>query len=334
MIMKKIAYLFVLALLVGCGQAENGLSDAELISLPSGIEVLDMSGVVKSVSFMQPEITDESLITSTLKTYRIDGKVYIGSDNAILVFGEDGSFTHRIEHQGNGPGEYVRLTDFDISEETKTIYLLDNNAQRILLYSLDGDFVKSIDIDFWAIKIKVIEKSIVALFSGNQTSGSANEHKINLIDTESGDLQSKSLPIDPQKAEYLHMLSANNWSSAGGETLFAELYNDTIYRIDREKCTPAYITDFGSDRIPESFFQNGFEDVMQFSMKFQENSFSYGYNTILNLGKSFLCSIYLKKTLQYYYHGTGKSIVFDDFLLKDLFGDFKINVKESKVRFA
>ena len=127
--MKRIAYVLFSALLVGCGQSKKEVRDLESISIPSGIEVFDMSEVVKSISFIQPEITDASLITSTSKVYRIDGRIYIGSENAILVFSEDGSFIRRIEHQGSGPGEYIRLTDFDISEEAQTIFVLDNNKQ-------------------------------------------------------------------------------------------------------------------------------------------------------------------------------------------------------------
>lgn len=330
--MKRIAYLLLSVLLVGCGQSKKDVDEIELISIPSGIEVLDMADVLKSVSFIQPEITDQSLITSTSRVYRLGGKIYIGSENAILVFGEDGSFIRRIEHQGNGPGEYVRLTDFDISEET--IFVLDNNSQQVLLYDLNGEFVKKIGLNFWAIRMKAIGKNSIALFSGNQTSSTENVHKVNLIDTQNGEVLSKCLPIDPRKSEYLHMFSANNFSTASGETLLAELYNDTIYTIGITESKPTYVLDFGSDKIPDSFFDNGFEDIMQFQEKFTASSFSYGYNTILNMGKGFLCSIYLNKVLHYFYHEADRSVVFDAFKLQDIFGDFSVNIREGKVRFA
>lgn len=332
--MKKIAYLLLSALLIGCGQDKKEVSEVEIVGIPSEIEVFDMADVVKSVSVMQPEITDQSLITSTSKVYRIDGKIYIGSENAILVFSEDGSFIRRIEHQGSGPGEYVRLTDFDINEEAQTIFVLDNNAQQVLLYDLDGEFVKKINLNFWAIRIKAIGDNSVALFSGNQTSSEVNIHKVNVIDTQTGEVQSKSLPIDPRKSEYLHMFSANNFSTASGETLLAELYNDTIYSITSAESTPAYVLDFGSDKIPDSFYDNGFEDIMQFQEKFSASSFSYGYNTILNLGKGFLCSIYLNKKLHYFYHEADRNVVFDAFKLQEIFGNLNVNIREGKVRFA
>lgn len=331
--MKRIAYVLFSALLVGCGQSKKEVREVESISIPSGIEVFDMSEVVKSISFIQPEITDASLITSTSKVYRIDGRIYIGSENAILVFSEDGSFLRRIEHQGSGPGEYIRLTDFDISEEAQTIFVLDNNKQQVLMYDLNGEFVKKTDLNFWAIRIKAIGNNSIALFSGNQTS-SVNVHKVNIVDIQSGEVQSKCLPIDPRKSEYLHMFSTNNFSTVNGETLLAELYNDTIYSIGTTESKPAYVLDFGLDKIPDSFYDNSFEDIMQFQEKFTASSFSYGYNTILNLGKGFLCSIYLNKVLHYFYHEAAGSVVFDAFKLQDIFGDLNVNIREGKVRFA
>ena len=50
--------------------------------------------------------------------------------------------------RGNGPGEYVLPTDFDIDDTN--VYLLDNPDKSLLVFSHDGTFIKQLEMPFFA----------------------------------------------------------------------------------------------------------------------------------------------------------------------------------------
>ena len=56
----------------------------------------------------------------------------------MTVWDNTGTFLYKIGHQGQGPGEYSKITDFDVANQN--IYLLDSGQRKILEYNLNGDF--------------------------------------------------------------------------------------------------------------------------------------------------------------------------------------------------
>ena len=55
----------------------------------------------------------------------------------------NGRFIRKIGGLGNGPGEYLSLSNFTLDTENEFIYLLDY-FKRIHKYHLDGTFVQTI----------------------------------------------------------------------------------------------------------------------------------------------------------------------------------------------
>lgn len=68
------------------------------------------------------------------------------SDASIRVFLKNGSFQKKIGRRGRGPGEFHEVTSINRGPD-KTIIVSDRIQERISLFSLDGEFLKSESLD-------------------------------------------------------------------------------------------------------------------------------------------------------------------------------------------
>lgn len=154
-----------------------------------------------------------------------------------------------INRQGAGPEEYLRLSDFDISPDRKRISILDTRKKEILEYDFRGNLHRRNKLDNWYIGIKYLNDSLYLLYSGNQISGN-NNMKFSTYNIKTSSVIDSFYPISVQKSKYLHIHSANNFSSFKNELLFCELYNDTIYTVTPSGYAPLYYLDFGNIKFP------------------------------------------------------------------------------------
>ncbi|MCK5148593.1 6-bladed beta-propeller [bacterium] len=75
-----------------------------------------------------------------------NGKYYVldAGDNSVKVFNNKGVFEYSFGSKGQGPGEFFRVNDLSIYNNT--IYINDRGNQRLSLHDLNGRFLRSIKI--------------------------------------------------------------------------------------------------------------------------------------------------------------------------------------------
>ncbi len=326
-------------LLSGCSgrQKENLQSDCIVIQVPS-LEidsVFDLPTFSKESFYVKLATEDSCLVGKINKMFYIKGHIVIGSDNnVILFFNKDGTFDHRIYHQGDAPGEYLRISDFDINKETGVISVLDTRKRQLLRYDWNGNYLSKNDLNYWSIAVQQLNDSVDVLYSGNQVSQD-NGYKFTVYTSKTDKVEHRFSPIDESKALYLHVHSANNFSKCGSEVLFCELYNDTIYSITSSGCTPRYYLDFGEGKVPSSFYDTNYANIVEFQKAFQKYGFSYGINSLANLPNGFVASCFLcmKKCYLYYNQPLQKVTTFIKLGDKEAFGDFAVDINKHKVKF-
>ena len=151
-IMKKIIILFAIIIIIAsCTHKEEPVfkafvDDNNCAHLPLsnlGEESLNMDSLYEDFFYIQPELTDNSIIADYSKVIIKDNKLFI-MDNSkavqgIFVFDMDGKFLFNINKRGNGPGEYTSVDDFYVNEKNKTIGIL--NRFQILIYDYNGSFL-------------------------------------------------------------------------------------------------------------------------------------------------------------------------------------------------
>jgi len=104
----------------------------------------DMLDWVDSLSIIPLNTTcEDALFKQINKCLVSDDRIYLldyFGNASLTVWNKTGNFLVKIGSQGQGAGEYHKITDFDVVD--KTVYLLDSSQRKILSYTLDGHFLK------------------------------------------------------------------------------------------------------------------------------------------------------------------------------------------------
>jgi len=144
-----------------------------------------VSSVFPNYEIIRLETVGESLIGQNInKIRKNDNKYFISSDKKeLIVFDNQGKFLGRIEKIGVGPGEYTSLRDFDVLPNGNIVIL---DVNKLLFYSITGEFIKAIPLDITCFNIKVIDNDNFLICATSQS------HIIYLINSD-GQILSKQL---------------------------------------------------------------------------------------------------------------------------------------------
>ena len=157
--MKKYLLLSIVfsLFLCGCTQKQNevkNLSGMETIPI-TDFETYNgrFSEFAEDVEMIPLEFTDKSILGGIRKVVLSEDFIFVqdkSNRGGIYTFDRNGKFLYRIGNQGQGPEECLALFDFSINEKDKLIYLLDQPRGKILVFTFDNQFVKSIPMNYYA----------------------------------------------------------------------------------------------------------------------------------------------------------------------------------------
>ena len=148
--MKKTVSLFLflhIFLLLKCKKKEDlETNDHKIIEVENKFSKAPIlfSEVIDSISFIKLETTSKCIIGEIKKVIPYKNKVYIhdSKTKSILCFNPKGEFLKKIKAIGKGPGEYLKISEFFISNDK--IHIYDAMLRKILLYSTEGEFIEAI----------------------------------------------------------------------------------------------------------------------------------------------------------------------------------------------
>jgi len=251
--MKKEFLSFLACLLLGVGyilsiMACSCLSNRtdklfHTINVPlSSEDTLRVSSFIDTFDIVRLETNDSFLLSQVAKVKVVKDRIYVLDivGNALYVFHLDGSFVGKVSQVGGGPGEYVQLMDFDVSDTS--VYLLDFARQNILEFNKEFTYRRS-------IQYKHIASQFVATDSGfclyNEPSGKEGEHLFTVMDKK-GDVLSEMLP---------RKLAAPTYNYGGipafakheGVVYYSPIYGNSIY----SDSTLVWQIQFGAKSLPE-----------------------------------------------------------------------------------
>lgn len=105
-----------------------------------------LSNYIDSVQYIPLETNINSLIGSISRIAVTPNRIFVGDRvaNCVLVFDRQGKYINKINHQGRGPEEYLRLYDFDVVEKDSLIYFYVGNKFQV--YDYAGEYKQTIHI--------------------------------------------------------------------------------------------------------------------------------------------------------------------------------------------
>lgn len=131
---KNLLYLALCFFMIACDSVKdnngNGAVVINLDEIEKGKIELD------EVEYIPLETTDFSLLGRIDKVLYQKDKFYVldKKTGGVYVFDRKGKFLSSVCKQGEGPDEYIEMTDMDVDEEGN-IYIADNAKMNIIKYS-------------------------------------------------------------------------------------------------------------------------------------------------------------------------------------------------------
>ena len=107
--------------------------------------------------FIPLETNDSCLFNDIKEIQIVDNKIYIidNKRSKLLVFDISGKFITQIGNLGNGPGEYLAPSNFNIDKEKQTITIADVGQSKLLYYDLNNyQYINSQKMRLNSVKIK------------------------------------------------------------------------------------------------------------------------------------------------------------------------------------
>lgn len=158
--MKQIIFfLFAVLYLSACSPPKKNLT-----SLILDVDnFTDAQNSFSSIEFIPLETNDSCLLSDITKIIYKDSLYYISdaTSSCIFIFSETGKFVKSIRRIGEGPGEYLSISDFDIDNE-KNIYI--NSA-------VNRKLIKYLYPDYWKTEDDLVKKSFWGLATDPKING-------------------------------------------------------------------------------------------------------------------------------------------------------------------
>ncbi len=178
------------------------------------------------------------------------GKIYVKdwSNKRLAVFTAHGEWNGSISRRGRGPGEYLNISDFDVSSDGD-IYIIDGTADKMLVYNSEFRCIRDIALPFEIDNLKVIDpdKYLIAVASWENGEFSGTQ----LMTSDS--LFNKREEI----SRYTEYFDDNFWLSSSfivtsEEGFFFHRHvNDSVYNISSNgELEKIYFFDMGSSSVP------------------------------------------------------------------------------------
>lgn len=153
-IIKPINSIIIGLSILSCGNSQTlsgDYSGVETITIDTeDHRFVSLDNIVEKVDFVRLETTEDCIIGDISHLFFVDNKIIVAdqlTSQSIFVFDINGNFLNRISHLGNGPHEYLDITDVDVTP-SGLIVIKDNVKDKLLFFEPNGKFVKErIDIE-------------------------------------------------------------------------------------------------------------------------------------------------------------------------------------------
>jgi len=249
------------------------------------VSPVDIDSLFEMVFYIKPEVTEESLISNYSKVIIKNEKIFImdnsKSNQAIFIFDMDGKFLYSINKRGNGPGEYLSISDFYVDEKNNIIGVL--SYSQLLKYDLQGKFIEKIDLRKHYISEIVTADNLIYAYTFSQCFTN-NCYSLKIFDQQ-GQLLYEDIPMQKDLiSSPLTGFKPNNLYVDFADNVYLNtIYNDTVFEVNVNRIRPVYIADFGQHKLPDKIFSELIEqgNNVDIASVFQLDYILFGLKNIL-----------------------------------------------------
>jgi len=155
---------------------------------------------------------------------------------SLFVYTLNGNLIRSINKQGKGYGEYIDISDFNVNKYTNEFYILDAIQKKILIYSKTENFLKDIDLGFYANSFIISNDNKLVFDRRNIISpyeNSSENYNLILTDKE-GNIENEFIEINKDLST-LTFGPMNGLINFNNEIKYLPPLSNTIYTFNHGK---------------------------------------------------------------------------------------------------
>lgn len=141
--MNSYIKFFIIFLFVSCSTTQEK-SNCIVIDTQKSYPKIQLNiKDIANIEYIKLETDTNCIVNSRPMVYSENYLVLLRTDNGeIVFFDHQGKFQHKFSHKGNGPHEYLYVTNLRMDEEKKEIYIHDSFKEKVFVYDLEGNYIR------------------------------------------------------------------------------------------------------------------------------------------------------------------------------------------------
>jgi len=335
--MRVIVLIICIAIIFSCSNNYKSKelvlnTDYKTIQIPSNPkEITNYSEIIDEFTYIKLETNPKCLI-GNVESLIITDDYIIVPDNfqkkSVNIFNTQGTYQSTINKVGKGPGEYIFPYIVIHDPINNGIMIFDSGSLKYIWYSIDGEYIKSIQSNIFPSVIGTTENNYYVIHLSNKYSSiRKKEIKNGLLILDSNFNPIKYLWPKISISDGI-LSDVNKMIPINDKVYFTPQFCDTIYSIKGQVVKPAYVIKFQNSSldylkvlkttsIPELFKEIHRDDI------------TYRYYRSYVLSNKIILFSYLQKEKRHdcLYSETGnisKFFIMEN-LIDDIYGLFKFN---------
>lgn len=249
--MKRIDLLLLvlLLLLISCKESKRANFQRVIEIKTERSSRLKLSQFVDSVIVIPLETNASALIGQIGKIQFFKDRLYIQDDlaNSILVFDKRGRFVERLSRIGLGPGEYIRLKDFEVHDSG--LYVLDISGRKINHYDKNMNYMDKTDVGSVVSYFTIKDDGFWLYKEPDMSAGYYQLTKTDKLGNVVAEEFYKKKSVDSRDYNWV---SGHVFQKVGEELYYSSPHSNSIYCEKENKWSHAYFLSFGNKGFPEN----------------------------------------------------------------------------------
>jgi hypothetical protein len=254
---KVFSILFFVLFCISCSnkakQQDVSVEVIDFYSFSLQENVFIPEEIVQDRKYIKLDDSDEALFKIISKIKLTTDRIYILDKQLrkLIVFNADGSFLSTVGAKGQGPGEYINLTDFDV-DDSGNIWFIDGRLDKLFLFNSSFRFQKDMKLPFEADIIKCLPHDRLMFGLSSWNVGENSPSRIAITNTA---LETVSTCLT--HSEYrddVYWVSYYNFVSTENEILYNKQIDDHVYAFSPDgELKKIYRFDFGKRSVPDAY---------------------------------------------------------------------------------
>ncbi|WP_297335700.1 6-bladed beta-propeller [Algoriphagus sp.] len=151
--MSKNLILFLVVLNFSCTRVEKfENSSLEEIEIDLGDTIdLRFTDFFDTTLIVPLEVTENSLLGEATKVITTESFIFVLDrhvSESLYIFDYKGKLINFFSGTGNGPNEFLRVTNFYLSKDSDIVFIQDSSLSKILAFNFDGELIFEKKFDF------------------------------------------------------------------------------------------------------------------------------------------------------------------------------------------